>query len=222
MKFLLVSIFSISLCTNSIGQELKKITTRTEEPPVEEEFYVLKNNPEVRHGKYNKTYRKSGSFNVEGQYSNGKRAGVWTAYNAEGNVVQQIDFTNDSILFLEKSKIPLKSWIIKGDSLLENTTNHQPVLLGGNALLIYYLVKYLRYPAEARRYGIEGTVIISATVTPEGKMIDEKIEESLGGGLGEEALRIAQLLPDEWVPLKVNGVAVATRVLLPIKFKLAR
>src|SRR4030095_10006562 len=111
--------------------------------------------------------------------------------------------------------------ICSGQNLIENNTGATPIFLGGNSKLSYYFVKYLRYPAPARRMGTEGIVIVSATVTKDGKMIDEKVELGLENGLSEEALRLLQMLPDDWIPLKINGEPVETRVFIPVKFKLA-
>lgn len=51
-------------------------------------------------------------------------------------------------------------------------------------------------------------------------MIDEKVEGEAAYGLGEEALRVIQLLPDEWIPLNVNEKSVDTRIFIPIRFLL--
>jgi protein TonB len=76
-----------------------------------------------------------------------------------------------------------------------------------------------RYPTAARQAGIKGTLVVSATITKEGKMVNEKVVSGLGHGLDEEALRVARLIPDDWLPLKVHGVAVDARILIPMNLK---
>ena len=56
----------------------------------------------------------------------------------------------------------------------------------------------MRYPSDARRNGIQGKVYVSAVITKTGEMIDEKVEEGLGYGMDEEALRIIKMIPDEY------------------------
>ncbi|HLT08064.1 MAG TPA: energy transducer TonB [Cyclobacteriaceae bacterium] len=97
----------------------------------------------------------------------------------------------------------------------ENNTGRLPVLLGGMSKYTYFLASNLRYPAKARENEIEGTVI---TITTDGYIIDEKVEGEAGFGLGDEALRVVQLLPDDWIPLAVDGKPVATRMFIPIRF----
>lgn len=109
------------------------------------------------------------------------------------------------------------SWQMK---ILSETPDEEPVLIGGSEFLNYHFMTLMRYPAEARRYGVDGTVWISATITKDGKMIDEKVEEGPDRGLREEALRVMQLIPDEWFPGNANGKPVDVRVSLPVKFKL--
>jgi len=52
-------------------------------------------------------------------------------------------------------------------------------------------------------------------------MVDERVEVGLGFGLDEEALRVVQLLPDEWIPLRINGRAVNSRIFIEVRFRLA-
>ena len=112
-------------------------------------------------------------------------------------------------------------WIKEGDNYKAIELEEPPIFIGGKSWFYYYSWTLLIYPAEARRRGIQGKVLISATITKDGKMIDEKIEDGPGYGTNEEALRVIQLIPDDWIPAKVNGEVVEIRVLIPFKFKLA-
>jgi len=78
----------------------------------------------------------------------------------------------------------------------------------------------MRYPATARRYGVDGIVYVSATVTKDGKLIDERVEKGIGSGLDEESLRIIQMLPDEWLPVGWGDEPRDCRVVLQVKYKL--
>ena len=95
----------------------------------------------------------------------------------------------------------------------------KPIFLGGEDG-IYYYVWNMRYPSDARRNGIQGKVYVSAIITETGEMIDEKVEEGLGYGMDEEALRIIKMIPDEWIPGTVDGQPVNIKVLIPLTFKL--
>jgi periplasmic protein TonB len=217
MKVLL-TLIALLIFITSWGQETKKKTYENESPPYKETYYVLKDNQEVKHGDYRKNYR---SFSMKGQYDNGKRVGVWEFTGNDGQLVQKIDFTNNSVTNLQPADLSEKYWVKEGETFKEIKLDEPPIFMGGKSWFNYYAWTLLRYPADARRNGIEGQVFISATITKEGKMIDEKVEEGPGYGTNEEALRIFLLIPDDWIPAKVNGEAVDIRVLIPIKFKLA-
>jgi len=71
-----------------------------------------------------------------------------------------------------------------------------------------------------RRNGIQGKIYISATITKEGQMIPEKVEEEPGYGRNEEAVTVFQQIPDDWIPAKLNGETVEISIVIPVTFKL--
>lgn len=83
-----------------------------------------------------------------------------------------------------------------------------------------FIAKNIRYPDTARRMSVQGKVLISCEVTEDGKLVNERVVEGIGGGCDEEALRMIQLIPDEWIAGIKNGKPVRTKITLPIAFKL--
>jgi TonB family protein len=202
------------------AQETEKVTIQNKIPEFREVFYVLKSNPDVKHGKYKKTYTGSYSIIEEGEYENGNKSGVWKFYDNKGKIDQEIDFTNKKITSVKPFVSRISAWLTEGDKLIVIEDENPPVLIGGQSKLNHIFIKYLRYPAPARRMGVDGVVHISGIVTKEGTLIDEKVEKSIGSGLDEEALRIVQLLPDEWLPYGWDTTPVDSKVILQVKFKL--
>jgi protein TonB len=217
MKVLL-TLLTLLTFTISWGQETKKKTYENESPPYKETYYVLKDNQEVKHGDYKKAYR---SFSAKGQFDNGKKVGVWEFTGNDGQVEQKIDFTNNKVTNLKPADLSEGYWIKDGENYKEIKPDEPPVFIGGKSWFYYYSWTLLRYPADARRRGVQGKVLISATITKDGKMIDEKVEEGPGYGTNEEALRVIQMIQDDWIPAMVNGEAVEIRILIPVTFKLA-
>ncbi|WP_225587091.1 TonB family protein [Algoriphagus sp. Y33] len=99
--------------------------------------------------------------------------------------------------------------------VVENQPNPQGGMAGWNN----YLSNNLTYPAQARRMGIEGTVIVVFVVNADGSLSDVNVLRGVGGGADEEAIRVVKNSPD-WTPGSQSGVAVNTRMRLPIRFKL--
>ena len=94
-----------------------------------------------------------------------------------------------------------------------------PTFQGGQAGLNTYLMKNLRYPAEAQRAKIQGKVIVDFIVTDVGRIADVQIKQSVGGGCDEEAARVIKAMPD-WIPGQLQGKPVNVQTSLPLSFTL--
>ena len=96
----------------------------------------------------------------------------------------------------------------------------QPNPPGGMSGWNNYLSENLKYPTQARRMGIEGTVIIVFVINTDGSIQDVEVLRGVGGGCDEEAIKIIRRAP-KWSPGMQKGKAVRTRMRLPIRFKLS-
>lgn len=95
-----------------------------------------------------------------------------------------------------------------------------PSFPGGNQALMNYISKQLKYPEEARKQGIEGIVVLQFTVEEDGQLTEISLRKDIGGGCGEEAIRLLKNMPS-WVPAAAQGKPVRrTKMTLPVKFKL--
>jgi len=83
--------------------------------------------------------------------------------------------------------------------------------------LLEFVYGNIKYPA--RVCNVEGMVIINFTIDKEGNIINPKILRDIGGGFGEEGLRVVKSMP-QWIPAKEGGKVVAVNFNLPIRFKL--
>jgi protein TonB len=91
---------------------------------------------------------------------------------------------------------------------------------GGMAGWNEYLSNNLKYPTQARRMGIEGTVFVVFVVNTDGSIQDVEILRGIGGGADEEAVRVVKNAPN-WEPGKQRGRPVRVKMRLPIRFKLS-
>lgn len=222
--FLLIFVCVMLSIPSGNAQETQKVNRKSKNPDAREVFYVIKGT-DTKHGEYSRTLKGTPSIEEKGQFENGKKAGIWEYFDPTGAVEQKYDFNKNELVYNKYENKPAlgitNSAIIENGKLKKNNTGQLPVLLGGMSKHHYYLANNLQYPAKARAAKIEGTVIISVTITQDGKIIDEKVEGEAGYGLGEEALRVIKLFPDEWIPLYINGNPVDTRLFIPIRFKLS-
>ncbi|MGD9327781.1 MAG: TonB family protein [Cyclobacteriaceae bacterium] len=95
----------------------------------------------------------------------------------------------------------------------------QPTPKGGMAAFYEYVGKKLKYPAQARRMGIEGKVFVEFVVDKDGTITNVQTIKGIGAGCDEEAKRVIEASP-KWNPGKQRGRPVKVRMILPITFKL--
>jgi protein TonB len=90
---------------------------------------------------------------------------------------------------------------------------------GGMPAFYKYIREKMKYPAQARRMGVEGKVFVQFVIGKDGSITDVKVIKGIGAGCDEEAARVMQGAPP-WNPGKQRGKAVKQRYTLPIQFKL--
>jgi hypothetical protein len=110
---------------------------------------------------------------------------------------------------------------------------------GGFKALQTFIVKEIKYPETAKKWGINAKVFVAFVVSPEGKITkvavkktqhsfaDEKAkkpsEEVVKQAVAEmekEAFRIVKSIPEAWTPAEDKGKKVASDFTIPIAFKL--
>lgn len=90
---------------------------------------------------------------------------------------------------------------------------------GGMPAFYKYVGEKMKYPAQARRMGIEGRVFVEFVINKDGSISDVRAVKGIGAGCDEEAVRVLQSAP-AWSPGKQRGKSVKQRMVLPITFKL--
>lgn len=91
---------------------------------------------------------------------------------------------------------------------------------GGDKAYQRFLSKNIKYPEEARKNGISGTVYLSFIVEKDGKVSNVKLLRGIGSGCDKEAIRVVSLFPDYEPGLDEDGKPVRTVFNIPISFKL--
>ncbi|MGD1958877.1 MAG: TonB family protein [Fulvivirga sp.] len=209
MKYILLLGLTLAINDSVTAQKTKKITVKSDYPLFKETFYVLKSDETVKNGEYKKEIR--GSLLKKGNYQNNKRTGVWEYYNLNKELMHKINL-DDSALVYEAN--PSREF--------DKSKYSRPlIILGGYQTLYQQIGHTLRYPAQARRMGIQGKITVKLIVDVDGKIKSSEVIEGLGGGLNAEAIRVFKLIDFETLPaLNLEGKPVETEIELPITFKL--
>jgi periplasmic protein TonB len=96
---------------------------------------------------------------------------------------------------------------------------NMPEFPGGDAGLMKYIQKNVKYPPIAKEYNITGKVYVSFIVDKSGSVTDVKIARGVDKSLDAEALRVVKSLP-KYKPGKQRGKAVRVMFTIPINFTL--
>ena len=102
-----------------------------------------------------------------------------------------------------------------------NSVMEMPQFPGGSSALSEYISKSIEYPEIAEKRGIEGRVLLSFVVEPDGSITNVKVIKSINPSLDKEAERVVSSMPN-WIPGKQNGSPVRVKYKVPVKFKLPR
>jgi TonB family protein len=101
----------------------------------------------------------------------------------------------------------------KPESFIKN-----PNYPGGKTALDEFVKSNLRYPEEALKNKIEGTVSVEYDVDVFGDVIATRLKHGIGYGCDEEAIRIVQLL--KYPKKRYQGLRVIFHMTININFHL--
>lgn len=100
-----------------------------------------------------------------------------------------------------------------------STLQKPPSFPGGELAMGQFLSSNLRYPKIAQENGIEGTVVLQITVEADGQLTNISIKRDIGNGCGLAAVQCFEKMP-RWSPAVQDGKAVASSLIIPVRFKL--
>ncbi|MDF9799826.1 TonB family protein [Catalinimonas alkaloidigena] len=96
---------------------------------------------------------------------------------------------------------------------------NQPEPEGGIKEFYQHIGQNLKYPAQARRMGIEGKVFVQFVVNEYGELSEFQTLKGIGAGCDNAAIEALQSAP-AWNPGTTQGKPVKVRMVMPITFKL--
>ncbi len=94
----------------------------------------------------------------------------------------------------------------------------QPYFANPQVTMAAYLRTNLQFPEQAKQFEIQGTVTLSFVVETDGRASNIMVENSVGGGCDNEAIRLIQNLV--WTPGVKNDSLVRTRMTQDITFRI--
>ena len=236
MKTLLTLVFTLAAFI-SYGQDTTYFDLNHKKVKSSKEAYYFQIIQKSNSSKLNivKTFFKSGK--IKSEYSQNKKVNCYTEWYENGQL-RRADTTNSKgelngqvLSYWENGVLKRNDFFKKGKLLKGNCYDKDgkeidhfdykvmPSFPGGENMMRKFLGSKANYPNKCAEQGIQGTVLISFTVNPDGVLSNFKLENSVDPSLDSEALRVASLMP-QWSPGLIEGEPVNTRHTIPIDFRL--
>jgi TonB family protein len=114
---------------------------------------------------------------------------------------------------------PPKPPSMAGSDTTWDMTDKYPMFPGGEELLGKYIAMNTSYPEEAKKKGLQGTVVVKFRITSKGKVNGYEITQSVCPELDAEALRVVKTIT-KFEPAIIEGKPVSAWFYMPIKFAL--
>ncbi|HEY8927920.1 MAG TPA: energy transducer TonB [Mucilaginibacter sp.] len=118
-----------------------------------------------------------------------------------------------------RESIPEIGALKDSDTIVRISVERNAEFPGGTDRFFSFIRKNLTYPSESHDKGIQGDVIVSFTVSPDGSLTNIAIKQGLAPDLDAEALKVVRLSP-KWTPAMQNNKKVAVKFTVPVTFKL--
>ena len=153
-------------------------------------------------------------------YNYGIKIGKWTYYE-NGEVASIYDYDEDKLVQGKLIEETTNEYSIKMDSVwVTRELDQIPMYLNDSLDLKSAIKLNMQYPIEALDHNIEGIVTVSFDILPDSTVENFTIEDDVGAGCGEEALRLLKSLDMRWSPGIYYEEIVTVKKLLPVRFKL--
>lgn len=233
----------------AFAQKTKKVKIKNQKKKYYEVFYVLKSDPSVRHGKYEKLGTTLNSPMVTGEYKLGKKNGLWTEFfgsgpftkictkgfytdgqksgtweyfDINGELNQRYNYDKNEMTFVKEPEggFPKQLEQINGNDTLLVDIDQYPFYVGGQFNLNRYFIDNVEYPELAIENKIQGMVWLEFDLDEEGKIINLHVFQGLGYGCDEAALKVAEDLPSFYLPAKNRGTPVKVHLYMLVQFHL--
>ncbi len=107
--------------------------------------------------------------------------------------------------------------LIALDTMVFEVVDIMPQYPGGKQAMLEFLSKNVHYPPQAKKLGVKGFVLVNAIIEKDGTIKYVKVRKDIGGGCGEEAIRVIKQMPT-WIPGENKGEPARVSVAINVSF----
>lgn len=133
-----------------------------------------------------------------------------------------IIFTTETVAqnrrYVTYRSMTINHTVVNVQAYLYDVVDVQPQFPGGDAEMMKFINKERKYPKSAYDSGIEGRVVCSFIVKPNGEISNAEVLRGVEESLNQEALRIIESMP-KWEAGSINDINVPVYCILAIPFR---
>ena len=146
-------------------------------------------------------------------------AGQPMLVNGTGLITEQHEYSPGVIYIEVKDSVQLRIYGVEQNDTIYHHTQTPAEYRGGMEAFYRGIAKTVKYPAAARRSGVEGRVYVKFIVNEQGVLTNATVIKGIGSGCDTEAL-MACLEQKNWQPARYKNKPVKMQMVLPITFRL--
>lgn len=167
-----------------------------------------------------KEFREDSTLIAVRYYKDDKLHGSTTYYDSQGNVRRIVEYVEgEKVDHSNVENMGLKEQLPRYPSCENSGLSGKELRDCSNKALLQYVYTNVKYPKEARKNGLSGTVIIEFIVEKDGSITEQKTLRGISFALENEVKRLIDEMP-VWIPGYQAGEAVRVKFTLPVIFKL--
>jgi hypothetical protein len=236
ISILLLAIFPLLLPP----KETKKVIRIRPLPAFSETYYVLRSDTNIKHGRYKAEalgkvllsgfykmgkpdsiwtqYNKEGNIRARGWYKDNNRDSIWEYFNNKGKLEQKLDFTNNQVLYYQTTYTKQPFRVITKTDTLMSILDRPPLYIGGMTRFFDCVNNELRIPLHKPDENVKGIVYVTITIDSLGRTSNPRILKGIGKACNEEALRVMNTIPDDWLPAVLNEKFITVDYIIGFNF----
>jgi len=153
----------------------------------------------------------------KGKAIDNHKTGIWEYYD-DSVLVMKIDYTTGKLKYLRPDTTKYAVKTEEGWKMMQ--LDVYPHYLGSKNEITAIFAQNLRYPHQAHRRGITGTVLLGFEVNKQGHVQNVKILKDVKGYFGKYVLKAFKEIPDFWLTAQKGNKKYVSRFILPIQFKI--
>ena len=184
---------------------------------VTEIFTALKDSDKVKDGPYEAFYKRKTPIAM-GNYTHGKKTGLWRFYDSKGKLMQIYNYDADSIRYEAREYLKSSNFLYTIDQQISDTDKvTKPIKIGGRYYgYLPYLGAY-KVPFDPYIYGTEDCAAsVQLLISPLGRLAEYKVR-SLCSDYDRTITLDVKLFKDEdrkFIPATYNGKPVVSTIMI--------